>query len=262
MPNNSVLLVEDEPHIRQGLSMKLREEGFSVFEAEDGEVGEDIALQKRPDLIVLDVMLPGRSGLDVCRNLRKGGFSSPIILLTARAETIDIVLGLELGADDYVTKPFSLRELVARIRTRLRVETPKSFVAPDQYQIGPTLVDFAHSTALRDGRGVELTQRELAVLRLLIANKGEPVSRDQMLDQAWGYDAFPSTRTVDMLILRLRQKIESDPANPRHILSEHRPSALAAGLTNRRQKVDIDRGAVEAPKRGQVVTQQRFNLNQ
>ena len=219
----NVLLVEDEPSIRKGLSYTLQAEGFSVIEAGDGESGEALARETEPDVILLDVMLPGRSGLDVCRNLRQSGFSSPIILLTARTETIDVVLGLELGADDYVTKPFNLRELVARVRTRLRTDmagkTSLPAVSPDQYQIGSAIVDFVRCRAERNGRSVEFTQKEIDVLRLLVANRGVTVSRDQMLNEVWGYHEFPSTRTVDMHILRLRQKIEENPSDPRHILS-------------------------------------------
>jgi DNA-binding response OmpR family regulator len=216
---SSVLLVEDEPAILKGLSTNLEREGFDVLQADTGVKGIDLALAEHPDLVLLDVMMPGGSGLDVCKHLRQEGFQSPIIFLTARSESIDVVLGLELGADDYVTKPFDFRELVARIRARLRETKPVRPCAPTEYCIGPLAIDFERCRATRNGRPVEFTPRELSVLQLLIANRNELVTRDQMLNEVWGYDSYPTTRTVDMHILKIRQKIEADPSNPQHILS-------------------------------------------
>ena len=219
---NSVLIVEDQPEILKGLSLNLENEGFSVLQADTGEKGIDLALTENPDLMLLDILLPGESGLDVCRHLRQVGFAAPIIFLSARSEPIDVVLGLELGGDDYVTKPFDLRELVARIRLRLRERKDASagrgtdFKA---YRSGSLVFDFERSNASRDGQPLNLTQREYALLRLLVANRNKVITRDQMLNEVWGYDVYPTTRTVDMHILKLRQKIEDDPARPSHILS-------------------------------------------
>ncbi len=217
--SNNVLVVEDEPDILKGLSINLEREGFNVLAADNGKDAVELAMSQNPDLVLLDIMLGKESGLDVCRDLRSKSFPSPIIFLTARTEPIDIVLGLELGADDYVTKPFNVRELVARIRARLRGarELPKT--APDQYRIGSLLLDFAHCRAEGNGKTIEFTAREMGVLRLLVAHRNELVTRDQMLNEVWGYDEFPTTRTIDTHILKLRQKIEEDPSHPKHILS-------------------------------------------
>jgi two-component system alkaline phosphatase synthesis response regulator PhoP len=217
MTQQRILVIEDEPDLRRGLEMNLKAEGYEVLTAASGDVGVRQALSERPDLILLDVMLPGLNGLDVCRQLRHKGFEAPIIMLTAKAEEIDRVVGLEIGADDYVTKPFGLRELLARIRVRLRRKMPEVLV--EVLRFGSVEVDFGRHEALRHGERVELTGKEFEVLRLLSRHTGEIVTRDRLLNEVWGYESYPTTRTVDNHILRLRQKLEEDPSNPRHILS-------------------------------------------
>jgi DNA-binding response OmpR family regulator len=165
--------------------------------------------------VLLDIMLPGMNGLDVCRELRRKGFEAPIIMLTAKAEEVDRVVGLEIGADDYVTKPFGIRELLARIRARLRKHSPAS----PCLRLGTAEIDFDKHEAARAGQRVELTGKEFDVLRLLARHRGEIVTRDRLLEEVWGYETYPTTRTVDNHILRLRQKLEEDPSNPRYILS-------------------------------------------
>jgi two-component system alkaline phosphatase synthesis response regulator PhoP len=214
-----ILIVEDEEELVRGLEISLNNEGFRVIKATRGETGMNLAVKENPDLIILDVMLPGMSGLDVCRELRKKGIDIPIILLTAKSEEIDRVVGLEIGADDYVTKPFSLRELLARIRVRLRRQPPRVNKGPTQYCFGDVKIDFEKFIAVRKGKPLDLTPREFDILRLLIQSRGEVVTRDRLLDEVWGYEVYPDTRTVDTHILKLRQKLEDDPANPRHILT-------------------------------------------
>ena len=211
-----ILVVEDEEDLLRGLEMHLRKEGYRVVKTGRGDTAVSLAVRETPDLVILDVMLPGMSGLEVCRELRQRGFQAPIILLTAKSEEIDRVVGLEIGADDYVTKPFSVRELMARVKVRLRRQ-PSPF--PDDCRFGEVEVDFLHQRAARRGQPVELSPKEYEILRLLVRSRGEVVSRDRLLNEAWGYEAYPSTRTVDTHIMKLRQKLEADPANPQHILS-------------------------------------------
>ncbi len=224
------MIVEDEPDLLRGLELNLVAEGYSVLTASRGDVAVQEALAGRPDLIVLDVMLPGKNGFDVCRELRSRGFDAPIIMLTAKAEEIDRVVGLEIGADDYVTKPFGLRELLARIRVRLRRHKPAG-ADPDSARLSfdGVEVDFDRHEAVRGGQRIELTGKEVAVLRLLSKHAGEIVTRDRLLDEVWGFESYPTTRTVDNHILRLRQKLEKDPANPRHILSVYGEGYKFAG---------------------------------
>jgi two-component system alkaline phosphatase synthesis response regulator PhoP len=217
MTQQRILIVEDEPDLRQGLEMNLKAEGYVVLTAATGDAGVKRALEERPDLVLLDVMLPGLNGFDVCRDLGRKGFESPIIMLTAKAEEIDRVVGLEIGADDYVTKPFGLRELLARIRVRLRRHTPGS--ATEVLRFGSVEIDFDRHEASRKGERVELTGKEFDLLKLLARHAGEIVTRDRLLNEVWGYESYPTTRTIDNHILRLRQKLEEDPASPRHILS-------------------------------------------
>ena len=216
-----ILIVEDEPDIALGLEEDLVRHGHDVEIARDGEAAVRRGRDAQWDVILLDVMLPYRDGFDVCRTLRSARVRTPIIMLTARADEIDRVLGLEIGADDYVTKPFSPRELMARIRLRLRRQPSRSDAGPHRYRFGDVELDFDAFTATRGGKAVELRTKEFEIMRLLIRCRGEVVTRDRMLNEVWGYDTSPTTRTVDTHILRLRQKLEPDPPNPRHILSTY-----------------------------------------
>jgi DNA-binding response OmpR family regulator len=214
-----ILIIEDEQDLARGLEINLTREGYRVLKASTGPDGLRLAIKENPHLIVLDLMLPGMNGLDVCRELRQKGFQTPIIMLTAKAEEIDRVVGLELGADDYVTKPFGLRELLARIRVQLRRPPSRPCGELARYRFGEVEVDFEKCRTTRKEQPVELTAKEYDVLRLLIRFRGEVVTRDRMLNEVWGYEASPTTRTVDNHILRLRQKLEDDSANPQYILS-------------------------------------------
>ena len=216
MSAQRILVIEDEPDLLRGLELNLKAEGYGVLTASRGDNGIEQALLERPELILLDIMLPGMNGLDVCRELRKRGFDAPIIMLTAKAEEVDRVVGLEIGADDYVTKPFGVRELLARIRARLRKRPGQDDA---KLRFGQVEVDFARHEVTNRGKRVELTGKELEVLRLLAYHRGEIVSRDRLLEEVWGYESYPTTRTVDNHILRLRQKLEENPSDPRHILS-------------------------------------------
>lgn len=214
----SILIVEDEADLRRGLELNLAAEGYRVVTAARGDAAVEQALDERPDLVLLDIMLPGRSGLDVCRDLRSKGFDAPIIMLTAKAEEVDRVVGFEIGADDYVTKPFGIRELLARIRARLR-RHPQSETNSLRLTFGDVEIDFERHEASRGGRAIELTGKEYNVLRLLVEHRGKVITRDRLLDDVWGYETHPTTRTVDNHILRLRQKLEQDPSHPRYIVS-------------------------------------------
>ncbi len=218
MTPQRILIIEDEPDLLRGLELNLEAEGYSVLTATSGDAGVKDALHEQPDLVLLDVMLPGMSGLDVCRELRRRNFDGPIIMLTARAEEVDRVVGLEIGADDYVTKPFGIRELLARIRVRLR----RRGAAADTdatLHFGDVEVDFNKQEARRGGQRIDLTGKEFEVLRFLARHRGDIVTRDRLLEQVWGYETYPTTRTVDNHILRLRQKLEENPSDPRFILS-------------------------------------------
>ena len=203
-----------------GLRDNCEYEGYEVSVASEGAEGLRRALDERPDLIVLDVMLPKLSGLDVCRRLRMGGSGVPIIMLTARGQEIDKVVGLELGADDYVTKPFSINELLARIRAHLR-RASRPAAELETFSFGDVEVNFRTHQATKAGRPLELSAREFEILKYLVKRRGEPVTRDQMLEEVWG-DRYPFSRTVDNHIAKLRQKIEADPAEPRFIVTLHR----------------------------------------
>lgn len=214
----TVLVVEDEHGLARGLEINLRREGYQVITATTGEAGLDMAIRHQPHLVLLDVTLPGINGFDVCREIRARGMDTPIIFLTARTEELDRVVGLELGGDDYVLKPFLLRELLARVRARLRRHAPKP-AALTTYRLGDVDIDFDTHTASRGGTPVDLTARELELLKLLITCRGQVVTRDRMLDEVWGYEAGTTTRTVDNFILRLRQKLEPDPSEPKYFLT-------------------------------------------
>ena len=204
-----------------GLRDSCEYEGYEVVVARDGREGVDKAATAKPDIILLDVMLPLMSGLDVCRTLRSRGIETPIIMLTARGEEIDKVVGLEVGADDYVTKPFSIKELLARIRAHLR-RAAKQVVPIESFTFGDVELNFKKLTARRGGEPLDLSAREFEILHYLIQRRGEIVTRDQLLDEVWGYDSSPVTRTVDNHIARLRQKIEPEPSDPQHIITVHR----------------------------------------
>jgi DNA-binding response OmpR family regulator len=221
---SKILIVEDEPAILRGLQDNLRLEGFEVLTASDGESGYKLAIEAKPDLMILDLMLPRMSGYEVCRKLRTGGVNTPILILTARGEETDRVLGLDLGADDYVTKPFSVRELLARVRALLRRAAPA--VAPaaaafDQLRFSGAVLDFQKYEASKDGQAVDLTRKEFGIVKFLASRPGVVVSRDELLNEVWGYDAYPTTRTVDNHIASLRAKLEPDAANPKHFLTVH-----------------------------------------
>ena len=212
----SILVVEDEVSMLAGLEYALSKEGYLVRSACDGDSALSAIRKSLPDLILLDVMLPKRSGFDVLRELRKDGRSVPVILLTAKGQEIDKVHGFDLGADDYVTKPFSLAELLARIRARLRHRADD---APDAFELSGAHVDLKRMRVERGKEMHELSLREIDMLKLLWRERGQAVSRERFLTDVWGHERFPSTRTVDQHMVKLRQKIESDPAAPRHLLT-------------------------------------------
>jgi DNA-binding response OmpR family regulator len=217
---NRVLVVEDETAILQGLRDNLEFEGYQVFTAADGIAGMELIRKHDPHLIVLDLMLPRLSGYELCRKLRAEGVHTPILMLTARGEEADRVLGLDLGADDYVTKPFSVRELMARVRALLRRSAPGADL-PNEIEFGDVRVDFVRYEAFRAGRKVDLTRKEFGLLRLLAAKEGAVVTRDELLEKVWGYDATPTTRTVDNHLAALRAKLEQDAAEPCHLVTVH-----------------------------------------
>ena len=215
-----ILIVEDEPDMVLGLKDNFEFEGYEVITAGDGAVGLEKARTLKPDLVLLDIMLPVLSGLEVCKTLRGEGFEKPIVMLTARGQEIDKVVGLELGADDYVTKPFSIRELLARVRAILR-RTEGGKKRLSRYRFSDLELDFEIYRATKGGEALDLSPREFELLRYLIERKGETVSRDQLLEDVWGYESYPSTRTVDTHIAKLRAKIGDSGSEPRFIMTIH-----------------------------------------
>jgi two-component system alkaline phosphatase synthesis response regulator PhoP len=215
-----ILIVEDEPAMVAGLRDNFEYEGYDVISADDGVSGLERVFADDPDLVVLDVMMPRMSGLEVCKQVKARKPSLPIIMLTARGQEIDKVVGLELGADDYVTKPFSIRELMARIKAVLRRATPQVTV-PDPYRFGDVEVNVRGNEVRRAGRPVELSAKEFALLAYFISHPGETLSRDRLLDSVWGYENYPNTRTVDTHIVHLRHKLEPNPEEPRYIVTVH-----------------------------------------
>lgn len=215
-----ILIIEDEPVMQRGLKDNLEFEGYETELAGDGPTGLQKLLEGSYDLAVLDVMLPGMSGFDVCKNARQKGIRIPVIMLTARGEEIDKVLGLELGADDYITKPFSLRELLARIKAVLRRQEGRT--GPDErMELGDIVVDFTTYSGTRAGAPLTMTPKEFELLKYLWHHRNQVVTRDQLLTNVWGYDDSVSTRTIDNFIVRLRQKLEDDPSHPRIIVTIH-----------------------------------------
>jgi two-component system alkaline phosphatase synthesis response regulator PhoP len=214
-----ILVIDDEPEMVRGLEDNLRFEGYQTVSATDGAAGLALALREGPDLVLLDIMMPRMSGWDVLRALRDKQLDIPVIMLTARGEEVDRVLGLELGADDYVAKPFALRELLARVRAVLRRPGPRQRFT--SYAFGDVRLHLRGRQVFRAGREVRMTRKEFDLLRYLVEHRGEVITRDRLLDEVWGYERFPTTRTVDTHVLRLRQKLEPDPEHPAHILTVH-----------------------------------------
>jgi DNA-binding response OmpR family regulator len=215
-----VLIVEDDEAMGAALKDGFSYEGYEVEFATDGAEGLRLAIERGPDLVILDVMLPKMSGFDVCREIRKTGSAVPVIMLTARGQEIDKVLGLKLGADDYVTKPFGFMELMARVEALLRRATGQTGRA-EAFTFGDVSVDFKKGEVRRKGKMVEMSAREMRLLQYFVEHRGEVIARDRLLDEVWGYDEAPLTRTVDMHVAKLRKKIESRPADPQFLLTVH-----------------------------------------
>lgn len=217
-----ILIVEDEPDMQSGIKDNLEFEGYEVDTASDGKEGLVKILSNNYDLVLLDVMLPLMSGFDVCKKVRHDNNDTPIIFLTAKGEEIDKVIGLESGGDDYLTKPFSLRELLARVKAVLRrTEKNTSKTSSKKIEIGRLTVDFETFTALVDGDTVKMTSKEFEILQYFLKHKNATISRDSLLDNVWGYDFQPTARTIDNFILKLRQKIEDNPNDPQIIITVH-----------------------------------------
>ena len=215
-----ILVVEDEPAMVAGLRDNFEFEGYEVITARDGVEGLRRALDESPDLVILDVMMPRMSGLEVCKQIRAKRASIPIIMLTARGQEVDKVVGLELGADDYVTKPFSIRELLARVKSVLR----RTAVLPkdkDQHSFADVEVDLRRCRVLRSGKVIDVSSKEFELLKYFICHAGETLSRDRLLEEVWGYETSPTTRTVDTHLVHLRQKLEPDPEQPQYFLTVH-----------------------------------------
>jgi DNA-binding response OmpR family regulator len=217
---NTILVIEDDPSISHGLQEALTAEHFTVKVANTGERGYTMARRENVDVIILDLKLPDRNGEDICRQLRAEGVNTLILMLTAKKQEMDKVLGLEIGADDYMTKPFSVRELVARIRALLRRRGDLS-KGLQEYSFDEVYIDFLKHTLIKNGKPVRLSVREFEVLKYFIEREGAVVTRDMLLNEVWGYDQFPTTRTVDNYILSLRKKIEQHPDEPVHLLTVH-----------------------------------------
>ena len=220
----TILIVEDEKNIVDILSYNLNKEGYTTLEAYDGDAGLQLALEQDPDLILLDLMLPRKNGFDVCRDLRAQGRTTPIIMLTAREEETDKVLGLELGADDYITKPFSMRELLARVKANIRRSTtvpPAGAAAPSgRMELGRISIDTELLMAYKDNLPLDLTQREYELLKFLASNPGKVFSREALMENVWNYEGYVGdVRAVDVAVRRLREKVEDDPASPQFVVT-------------------------------------------
>jgi DNA-binding response OmpR family regulator len=216
----TILIVEDDSSIAKGLKENLELEHFKVLTEADGEKGFQSAIKNKPDLLILDVMLPTKNGFEICRDFRNENRNTPVIMLTGKSAESDKVLGLELGADDYITKPFSIRELIARINAILRRvnNIEKDF---DTYTFADIKLDFKRLELIKGKKSLEMSLKEFEIMKFFIKHEGEVVSRNQLLDEVWGYDVFPTTRTVDNYILMIRKKIENNPSVPKHIQTIH-----------------------------------------
>ena len=219
--SHRILLVEDEEGLRITLRDRLTGEGYEVETAADGSIGFERATSGGFDLILLDVMLPAKSGIDVCRDLRRQGNQTPILMLTAKSQTIDKILGLKIGADDYLTKPFEMLELLARIEALLRRSQGSPKTLPENYEFGAVRVDLRGTRVFRGEEELSLSAKEFQLLRYLIEHRGETLARDKLLQEVWGYQSAPSTRTVDVHVAWLRQKIEPDAKKPQWIVTVH-----------------------------------------
>ena len=215
-----ILIVEDEKDMVTGLKFNLEARDYKVITAYDGDTGYQKALEEQPDLVILDLMLPKRNGYEVCKSLKEEVPDLPIIMLTAKSQEAEIVTGLELGADDYITKPFSVLELLARIKAVFR-RTKSDPRIPELYRFGNLEINFKKYYASKKGKSLKLSPREYELLRCFITRQGEIISRDELLNQIWGYDSFPNTRTVDAHIAKLRRKIEGNPEEPKLIITIH-----------------------------------------
>lgn len=220
-----ILLVEDDTHIRMGVADALLSEGYEVSETSDGSEVPSMVRARNPDLIVLDIMLPRRNGFEICRELRTAGNTTPLLMLSAKGQEIDRVVGLELGADDYVSKPFSIRELLARIHALLRrsetASRPAGFEIPAEIAFGNVKIRSSTMRGTRGEQEFDLSAREMKVLALLYTHRGEVIDRNRFLDEIWGMNYYGTTRTLDQVIVKLRQKVESDPAHPRFLKTVH-----------------------------------------
>ena len=216
-----ILIIEDDPAIRTGLKETFTTEGYNVSDAETGTKGFELAGKHDFDLIVLDLILPGKDGIEICKELRSAGVKTPIIMVTSRKEEIDKILGLEIGADDYVTKPFSIRELLARVKALIRRSTYEPGDI-EEVAFANLKIDFKKQEMFKGSVSLKLSATEYRILHYFIDHEGEVISRDKFLDEVWGYDSYPTTRTVDNYILSLKKKIEDDPANPKHLLTIHK----------------------------------------
>lgn len=214
----TILVIEDDISILRGLKDNLEYEGYTVIDETNGEKGLQLAFNKKPDLILLDIMLPGMNGYEICRKLKKEKPGLPIIMITARGSEIDKVSGLDTGADDYVTKPFSIPELMARIRAVFRRTAADSGIQ-DEYCFGKIKLDFKKLKAFRDEQEIKLSSREFAIMEYFIRHEGEAVHRHDLLNEVWGYETLPNTRTIDNFILDLRKKLEENPSKPKYIES-------------------------------------------
>ena len=215
-----LLLVEDEPGLVMTLTDRLLAEGYEVESVGEAPAALDRATGGGYDAILLDVMLPGGTGFDVCRSLRQRGIQTPILMLTARGQVVDRVVGLKLGADDYLVKPFEMAELLARIEALLR-RAPAPAASPDGYRFGDVAIDFRRAEVTKAGRPLDLSAREFKLLRYFVEHRGAALSRDELLNEVWGYNSMPSTRTVDVHVAWLRQKLETNPRHPEHLLTVH-----------------------------------------